>query len=72
MKTLSKLSIKPENFLENNELKKLKGGSWSGTCWIYNTYHPGCYPEYWSGSSQSSVQTECNAVHNPTEFCECG
>ena len=34
MKTLSKLSIKPENVLKEYELKTLKGG-WEGYCFIY-------------------------------------
>jgi len=73
MKTLIKLSINPEKVLKNDELKRLKGGDWCGTCYIYECSTgnfvfdgPGC------GQDQSWVNQTCNDLWNPSgSYCVC-
>lgn len=68
MKTLSKLNIKSEKLLNDNELKSLKGG-WSGMCEVYGvSYFNG--PAY--GSSQAQVQQACQNFWGSTgSTCHC-
>lgn len=71
MKTLSKLRIKAENVLENEELRNLKGGDWCGTCWIYDgsqviNQGPAC------NYTADAATFICDQMYGPYFTCKCG
>lgn len=66
MKTLSKISIKPEKVLKEDELKKLKGG-WEGWCWVY------CEGALLQGPAQStSEEAAIRTLESTYSWCQPG
>ena len=67
MKTLSKIIIKDENILKNNELKNIKGGDWEGWCWVY------CGGALLQGPAVStSEEAAINTLESMYSWCQPG
>ena len=63
MKTISKLVINPSRVIKDDELRKLKGGSWSGYCIVI------CDGSTWlcgpaGGESAGEAASQLSSMYN--------